>query len=98
MRPLPFCRLQRRVVHPRPSIRLKTGPAMQPVMAISPRPRFASDTLAMKSPREFPHERIVKPRKDGGRPVIIPRTSNKSTMISQRVYTHTILMKKLDNW
>ena len=66
--------LQIRVVIPRPSIKLKTVPAIQPVKAISPKPLLAIDTSAITSPREFPHESTVIPSRAGGSAVMIPKS------------------------
>jgi len=75
--------LQTRVVIPRPNIRLKTGPAMQPVKAISPKPFLAMVTLATTSPSELPQESTVRPSSEEGNPVMIPISSRIWTMISQ---------------
>lgn len=52
------------IVKPVPSKRLKTGPAMQPVIAISPNPFLLIAILAKASPIELPHESTVNPRRE----------------------------------
>ena len=54
------------VVAPRPIMRLKAGPAMHPVTAISPNPFAAIDLLANTSPSEFPHDSSVSPSSEEG--------------------------------
>jgi len=58
------------IVSPRPSNKLKTGPATHPVMAISPKPFFDIAILAKASPIEFPHESTVRPSSAADTPVI----------------------------
>ena len=96
--PPSFCRLHMRVVAPRPIIRLKAGPAMHPVSAISPKPFLEMDILAKTSPRLLPHESIVRPSRDEGNYVRIPKSSSKSIMISQSMAIQTMLIKKLPIW
>ena len=61
-----LCRLHMSVVAPRPIMRLKAGPAMHPVTAISPNPFAAIDLLANTSPSEFPHDSSVSPSSEEG--------------------------------
>ena len=91
-------KLHIRVVTPRPIIKLKAGPAMQPVSAISPNPFLAIERQAKQSPRLLPHESTVKPSRDVGNCVKIPKSSSKSTITSQRMAIQTMLMKKLESW
>ena len=73
---------------PRPTKTLNTGPAMQPVKAISPNPFFVIATSAFKSPMQFPHERRVRPRSDLGSESISPSMASKSTTKFERNETH----------
>jgi len=62
---------------------LKTGPAMHPVIAISPNPFLVIATLAFMSPRQLPHASSVSPRRVLGRPSITPNNESRSTTMSQ---------------
>jgi hypothetical protein len=62
--------LNRIVVIPRPKSRLKTGPAMQPVNAISPKPFLLIAIDAKVSPTELPHDNTVKPSNAALTPLI----------------------------
>ena len=53
---------------PIPSRRLKSGPAIAPVMASSPKPSLETARSATRSGIELPSANIVRPRKD----VLIP--------------------------
>jgi hypothetical protein len=81
-----------RVEIPIPNIKSKKGPAKQPVKAISPKPFWEMDTLAIRSPVEFPQASMVTPSKVDGSPVSIPKISIKSTRILQAVQIHSTLM------
>ena len=73
---------------------LKMGPAMQPVIAISPNPLLVIATLAFMSPRQLPHARSVSPKSGLGKPRIKPNSCNKSTTISEVKEIHMILITK----
>jgi hypothetical protein len=70
-----------KVDRPRPRTLLNRGAAKHPVKAISANPFFAIEVLAMKSPIEFPHARIVNPRSVGGKPDQRPKIFSKSIRI-----------------
>jgi len=78
------------VVRPSPSIRLKIGPAIQLVIAISPRPLFEIATVARVSPTELPQESTVNPSNVLEKPVEIPNNYNKSTIRLVVKYTQTM--------
>ena len=63
-------------VYPRPNPAkiLNIGPAIVPVIAISPYPLFAIATSAVISPRQFPQDIIVRANNDSGRPVTNPNS------------------------
>lgn len=54
------------IERPRPTRMLKMGPAMQPVIAISPKPFLVIATSALMSPRQFPQASNVSPSTDLG--------------------------------
>jgi len=68
------------VINPSPSIRLNTGPATQPVTAISPNPLREIDILANASPTELPQESTVSPRIAVLIPVSMPNRIRRSTI------------------
>jgi len=82
-----------KVVRPSPSIKLKIGPAIHPVIAISPNPFFEIAALAMASPTELPHESTVNPSNVVERPVKIPNNYNKSTIRLVVKYIQTMAMR-----
>ena len=55
---------------PIPRSKLNKGPAMQPVMASSPKPNLETAKSATKSPIEFPRASNVRPRNDGLTPLM----------------------------
>jgi hypothetical protein len=69
------------VINPSPNIKLNTGPATHPVMAISPKPFLEIEMLAKASPTEFPQESTVNPRIAVLIPVSIPNKTSKSTIM-----------------
>lgn len=77
---------------PAPQSMLKIGPAMQPVIAISPKPFLVMATSAERSPMQLPQANKVNPRRDFGRFVMIPRTAKRSTTILDVNATHYILI------
>lgn len=77
---------------------LKVGPAMHPVSAISPKPRFEIDMLAIVSPIELPQVSTVRPSKVDGNRVIIPKSSNSSTITSHKIYSQIMLIKNAPSW
>jgi len=52
--------------NPKPIRTLNMGPAMQPVIAISPNPLFVIATSAVISPRQFPQAIIVSAKSASG--------------------------------
>ena len=98
MAPDSFYRLHMSVVAPKPIIKLKAGPAMHPVTAISPKPLAAMDLLAKTSPRLLPQDRSVKPSREDGNCVKSPKSSNKSMISSASMASQTILMRKHATW
>jgi len=54
------------VDNPWPIKILKIGPAIVPVMAISPKPFLVMATSALMSPRQLPQARMVSPNSDFG--------------------------------
>jgi hypothetical protein len=87
-------RLGFRVESPRPISKLNKGPAKQPVIAISTKPFFAIDMLAIKSPVELPHARTVKPRRLELIPDITPNRFSKSINRLAVNQIHKILIMK----
>ena len=55
---------------PIPRSKLNNGPAMQPVIANSPKPSLETAKSATKSPIEFPRASSVRPRNDGLTPLM----------------------------
>jgi len=74
-----------RLVIPRPNMRLKTGPAIHPVIAISPRPALLIEIEAKASPTLLPQDSTVNPSSEDGNPVISPTSSNNATIISAKM-------------
>jgi len=70
------------------------GPARVAVTAISPNPFFVIATSALMSPREFPQERTVKFRREGGNVVMKPSTFSKSTIAPAVKLIQATLNKK----
>ena len=93
-----FDKLHMSVVAPSPTIKLKAGPAIQPVTAISPNPLLAMDKLAKISPKLLPQESRVRPRRLEGNCVWIAKSSSRSTIISQMTAIQTIAMTKPLSW
>ena len=60
--PPPLLLFSRLKPTPRPTRRLKTGPAKQAVMDMLASPLLAIDMFVDKSPTEFPHARMVSPK------------------------------------
>ena len=55
---------------PIPRSKLNNGPAMQPVIANSPKPSLETAKSATRSPIEFPRANKVRPRNDGLTPLM----------------------------
>lgn len=79
---------------PRPNSMLNTGPAKQPVTAISPNPFFVIATFAFISPRQFPTASRVSPSSDFGIPRIKPMIHRRSTTKSEVNAIHTMDITK----
>jgi len=71
-------KLTSNVEMPIPNMMLKTGPAMHPVNAISPKPRRLIAIVAKESPTELPHESTVRPSSA----VLIPLMSSYEVKMS----------------
>lgn len=80
---------------PKPIRILNIGPAILPVTAISPNPFLVIATLAVISPRQFPHAKIVSPNSALGSLVINPISLNISIMQLDAKLIHTMLITKL---
>lgn len=57
---------------PCPTRMLKIGPAIVPVIAISPKPFFVMATSADMSPKQLPQASTVSPKRAGGNPEMKP--------------------------
>jgi hypothetical protein len=77
---------------------LKIGPAIVPVIAISPKPFFVIAMSAFVSPRLLPHERIVRASKFFGSSDINPKRSNRSMMHFEVNDIQAMLIIKLKIW
>lgn len=73
---------------------LKIGPAIVPVIAISPKPFFVIATSALISPKQLPQASIVSPNKALGSFVINPNNYNISMILLEVKLIQTILIKK----
>ncbi len=85
--------LHRTVVNPNPSSKLKTGPAIHPVKAISPKPFFDIAIEAKASPTELPHESTVRPRRAALIPEMHSYITSASTIIFASMYIQIIDIK-----
>ena len=54
------------IERPIPISTLNTGPAIVPVIAISPKPFLVMATSALMSPRQLPHAKMVSPNSEVG--------------------------------
>ena len=77
---------------------LKMGPAIVPVIAISPKPFFVIAISAFVSPRLLPHERIVRASKFFGSSEISPNRSSRSMMHLDVNDIQAMLIMKLNIW
>lgn len=82
------------IERPYPMRMLKIGPAMVPVIAISPKFFLVMATSALISPRQFPHAKIVNANRDLGRVVIKANNCNRSRIISELNLIHRMLYTK----
>ena len=82
------------VLIPNPHNKLKRGAATQPVKAISANPFFAIETFAIRSPIEFPQASTVRPNREAGKPVNIPKSYKRSIRKLAEIYIHKILITK----
>ena len=80
---------------PCPTRILNIGPAIVPVIAISPNPLIVIATSALMSPRQLPHARIVSPKSAFGNLVMNPKSYNKSMIQFEVKLIQMILMIKL---
>lgn len=71
------------------------GPAIVPVIAISPNPFLVMARSALISPRQLPQARIVSASRGLGRLVMKPNNLSKSIMLSDVKEIQAMLMMKL---
>lgn len=83
-------------VKPSPNIKLKTGPAIDPVTAISPNPRLLIAIVAKASPTELPQERTVKPNNAADIPEMSSYVVKMSTITLANMYTQMSDIMKED--